>query len=439
MRLLVRAGKMPETVLSPEVSLGIRPWGIFGSNAGNLLFSEGVIRALSTPTTTILPDSFTLENSPNPKLMAQSVNDGFDKLILPLANAFRQEWIGKLRRLTKLIRNLKIPVVITGVGAQQPLDGTVGHSGMNEKLDTAVKSFVSAVLDHSAIIGVRGEFTAEYLKNLGFSSESIRIIGCPSLFMHGENLAIEKKPLTSSSPLAFSTARSVRGSGAFISKISQQYPQAHFIGQGIDELALLLWGQPFPKIKDKRLVSSPSHPLYQQNRVRFFIDPTTWIQYMKTRSFSIGTRIHGSIAAILAGTPAYVCCHDSRTLEIAKFHSLPHMKISSLAEVPAIERVYEQIDVSVVEAAHAANFANYKLFLESNGLEHVWMPEKNNVEYVSSLAAIPYPPPVEPLGFDNLSLFSRLQYLRGDSIMDAERASQFYEFPFNPQQPSEKV
>ena len=430
---------MPETVLSPEVSLSIRPWGIFGSNAGNLLFSEAVIRALSTPTTTIVPDSFTLENSPDPKSLAQNLNDSFDKLILPMANAFRPDWIGKLRRLTKLIQKLRIPVVIVGVGVQQPLDDTLGHCGVNEKLDTAVKNFVSAVLDHSAIIGVRGEFTAEYLRNLGFNSESIQVIGCPSMFMYGGNLAIEKKPLDSSSPLAFSTARSVRGSGAFVSSLSQQYPQAHFIGQTIDELALLLWGQPFPKIKDKRLISAPSHPLYQQNRVRFFVDPTTWIQYMKTRCFSIGTRIHGDIAAILAGTPAYVGCYDSRTLEIARFHSLPHMAISSLAEIPSVERLYEQIDVSTIETAHADSFVNYKLFLERNDLEHIWMPEKNNVEYLSKLASVQYPPPVEPLGSDNLSLISRLQYLRGDSVMDAKRASKFYEFPFNPQQSSEQV
>ena len=36
------------------------------------------------------------------------------------------------------------------------------------------KRFVAAVLDHSPSIGVRGEFTRDYLRGLGFGDEHVR-------------------------------------------------------------------------------------------------------------------------------------------------------------------------------------------------------------------------------------------------------------------------
>ena len=48
---------------------------------------------------------------------------------------------------------------------------------------------------------------------------------------------------------------------------------------------------------------------------RVFTQYQDWIDYMKQRSFCFGTRIHGTVAALIAGTPAVLIVHDSRTVK----------------------------------------------------------------------------------------------------------------------------
>jgi polysaccharide pyruvyl transferase WcaK-like protein len=45
---------------------------------------------------------------------------------------------------------------------------------------------------------------------------------------------------------------------------------------------------------------------------------------MRETDFVFGSRIHGSIAAVLSGTPSYLLAHDARTLELARYFDLPH-------------------------------------------------------------------------------------------------------------------
>src|SRR5690606_30287480 len=107
---------------------------------------------------------------------------------IPLANSFRKSFIGQLDALTKLIEDLRIPCVVVGVGAQTDLDlRLLGGS----PIDSHVKKFAGAVLDRSACIGVRGDFTKDYLNRLGFSD--VDVIGCPSMFLNGASLSVEKR------------------------------------------------------------------------------------------------------------------------------------------------------------------------------------------------------------------------------------------------------
>ncbi|NDZ70642.1 polysaccharide pyruvyl transferase family protein, partial [Streptomyces sp. SID10362] len=66
-------------------------------------------------------------------------------------------------------------------------------------------------------------------------------------------------------------------------------------------------------------------------KVRLYIDPATWISELRPFDFSFGSRIHGNIAALLAGVPSTVLCGDSRTLELCRYFGIPHRKIT---EVP---------------------------------------------------------------------------------------------------------
>ena len=91
----------------------------------------------------------------------------------------------------------------------------------------------------------------------------------------------------------------------------------------------------FPMERQRATVESGvpiylDHPLVASDRIRFCLDPKTWFDHLATYEFSFGTRIHGNIAAVLAGTPAVVLAHDSRTLELAAYHKIPHRQLRSL-------------------------------------------------------------------------------------------------------------
>lgn len=99
---------------------------------------------------------------------ADEINANFDHLVLPFANAFRVSFRNTLDRYSEMIEKLRVPVTVLGVGAQTDLD----YSGGN--LDPIMKSttrFVRAVVERAPAIGVRGEFTYDFLRRLGFSDD----------------------------------------------------------------------------------------------------------------------------------------------------------------------------------------------------------------------------------------------------------------------------
>src|SRR5690554_6548458 len=145
-RILIRAGKRPYDFVSPESTLAINT---FGSNSGNYLFSTSAFRMLSRKDVEIVQFGLGI-----PKLSADEINDQFDHLVLPMANAFRPDFMPALQGLTNIIQDLRIPVTVLSVGAQA---GTEMDTGQLSDLDETVKNFVGAVFDRSPRIGVIGE------------------------------------------------------------------------------------------------------------------------------------------------------------------------------------------------------------------------------------------------------------------------------------------
>ena len=66
---------------------------------------------------------------------------------------------------------------------------------------------------------------------------------------------------------------------------------------------------------------------YLRSHGKVFLNYPDWIAFMKTRTLCFGTRIHGTVASLLAGTPAMLVCHDSRTLEMARSMSIPMVSL----------------------------------------------------------------------------------------------------------------
>jgi len=438
-RVLVRSGKDPLTVVSPEASLARNGWGVFGANIGNLLFQTALHRAVSVPGTDVVSDSQAIELGRTDDAYFEQVNAEFDRYVVPLANAFRGSFVPTMKRLTAAVRKLTIPVVVVGIGAQfkpgQDLDS------MPDEVNDAARDFVTAVLDHSATIGVRGEITAEYLRLLGFPADSIDIIGCPSLYLYGPGRRVEKKTpaLDAASRIAMNVTPSAVRAAALIAQATADHPNLTYIPQEHHDLAMMMWGEPQLDVrrKDPRIPTHPEHPLYVQNRMRFFVDALPWLDFLAEQDFAFGTRIHGNVAAMLAGTPAYVVAHDSRTLELARYHGIPHRPIAEIDQSTTVAELYDDADYGEYNRRRTEGFAVYRDFLNRNGIPHVFdrADADGPLEFDTRMSATAFPPAVQVLAAETSSraeVASRLRWLRQGAQTDRYRTVEAYQSPWEP-------
>jgi Polysaccharide pyruvyl transferase len=399
-QILIRAHKNPFTVADADTTYR---QNLIGNNTGNLVFSQAVYRLLST-------GGADLKTSGLARSHPRVINSRFDHVVIPLANAFRASYLDTLDALSNLIEQLTIPVTVLGVGSQASLDGV--YKGA-DRVKPATTRFVRAVLNRSPSIGVRGERTRDYVKSLGFGDEHIKVIGCPSMFMYGPDLHVEKKveSLTIDSPIALNVSPYVPQMGPISLYAAEHFPRLVYMGQNMQTLELMLYGS-YPKGKKMTALAASGapitldHPLIRSDRVRFFLDPKTWFEHLSQYDFSFGTRIHGNIAALLSGTPALLLAHDSRTLELAEYHEIPHRTITSIeADADAVS-LYAESDWDALNKAHPDRWDTFAAFLEEHRLTHVYGEGQTSSAFDDRLAATEFPPPVRTLmGFSPEELY----------------------------------
>jgi hypothetical protein len=390
-QILIRAHKNPFTVADADTTYR---QNLIGNNTGNLVFSQAVYRLLSTSGTD-------LETSGLARSHPGVINSRFDHVVIPLANAFRTTFFDTLDALSNLIEQLTVPVTVVGVGSQASLKGVYKGS---DRVKPATTRFVRAVLNRSASIGVRGEQTRDYLKSLGFGDEHVKVIGCPSMFMYGPDLHVEKKvdSLASDSPIALNVSPYVPQMAPISLYAAEHFPRLVYMAQNIQTLELMLYGT-YPKGKKMNALAvagapiTLDHPLIRSDRVRFFLDPKTWFEHLSQYEFSFGTRIHGNIAALLSGTPALLLAHDSRTLELAEYHEIPHRTITSIEDDADAISLYAESDWNRLNKAHPDRWDHFASFLNEHRLTHVYEEGQDTNAFDERLAATEYPPPVRTL------------------------------------------
>lgn len=399
--VLVRSRKGPFDSQPPSK---VFSRNLIGNNAGNLIFSQAVHRHVSVAGTTVDSNHF----STNPD-KAEEINETYDAFVIPLANAFRVSFEEPLSKMTELISRLTIPVVVAGVGAQ--FDVAVEKPESLAGISESVGKFCRVVLDRSAKIGVRGEVTQEYMRKLGFGDEHVQVIGCPSIFMNGADLDVSKRvaSLDPNSPISINISPYVRKMAPILAENRRRYRGLLYTAQDIHTLGLMLKDVPPPDVdlRSTELPYNGKHSMFKKRKVRFCIDPPVWFQYLSEFDFSFGTRIHGNIAALLGGTPAMVLAHDSRTLELAQYHEIPHKIISDDPSDFIAENLFEEVDLNPLLTNHQRKFDNYVDFLDANGVSHIFGESEAQVqgaaEFDSRLAATDFPPPLKPARLRKLS------------------------------------
>lgn len=382
-RILMRGGKSPFQPVSYEDTLANNT---LGTNSGNLIFAESVWRMLSTKDTTLTMNGYTA----NPD-QAGAINADYDLLVLPFANAFRTSFLQHLKKFTALVEKLKIPVVVTGVGAQAGLDATPEAIA---EMGPEVKAFCKAVLARSASIGVRGEYTYEFIRSLGFSDDEVDIIGCPSMFYHGPKFPQIKKreKLLKSHLVSMNVSPYVPGIAKIFDRNYRYYDTLTYVPQNNESLDQVLWdGQWLPKF-GKVFPKTTDHPMFAEDRLRFFIDTKTWLNHLRGYDFVFGTRIHGNVMGLLAGTPSFVMAHDSRTLELARYFDIPHKPMTDISPTIMARQLYDEADYGPLQTGHKTRFDTWVRFLEKNNLRHIYCDgEDKGAAFKRDLANVDFP------------------------------------------------
>ncbi|MFJ5259710.1 polysaccharide pyruvyl transferase family protein [Streptomyces sp. NPDC088387] len=405
-RILLRSGKSPYDVVPVEEALHR---DVIATNAGNLIFSDASHKILETPRTEVFSNGGRVSVA-----AAGRINEEYDAFVVPLANAFRPSFEEALERLTRLIGKLTIPVVVLGVGAQSNLKYETARL---KAMEPTVRAFVSAVLDRSASIGVRGEFTERYLKEMGF--RDVEVIGCPSLFMHGKDLTVEKRlpRLTADSRISVNGSHSAvrsQGLGKVIRRAHERYPNLRFVGQNLSDARQLHWRDlSSPNARVTAMPTHPDHPMYREGKVRVYVDPITWIDDLRGFDYSFGSRIHGNIAALIAGTPATVLCSDSRTLELCRYFGIPHRTIDKVPADLDPAELYEEADFSELTGGHQERFERFTSFLTANGLDNTFTHGDGGAAFEERMRSLSFPAGIRPwIDADIASLSDRFGWLQ---------------------------
>ncbi|MDR0644373.1 MAG: polysaccharide pyruvyl transferase family protein [Treponema sp.] len=332
---------------------------VFYNNTGNLFFSNAVYKHLA-----LNPDN-------------QFSKTDYDIRIMPFQNSLEPYAKTYLVDYTKSISESKARVIVVGIGGG---GSPGGKMDFDTELKDVHKDFCKAVLNHSASIGVRGEWTRDYLVDiLGFPNECIDIIGCPSLRYYGRYFDNICKPyILRDFTLKYMkintnfTAYAYHKVWAdYMNYVWKNFPNSDVLFTDKEEGDLLWNGI---EITDKGrlhedLPQTNAHFMIQQNRTYFHISEAKIIRHLSRYDFSLGTRIHGNVAAVLAGIPVMQIAAGLRQLEIADFHSIPYVLTADLPKY-TLEQLYEKSleGMKKFYANYNKNLQIYVDFLKKNNV-----------------------------------------------------------------------
>ena len=299
-----------------------------------------------------------------------AINRDFEAAVMCPANALNYDFRDNLRRMARLFSSFRIPVFVIGLGAQSSYDYDMTFL---DTIGNDVKSFVSAVLNTGGSIACRGHFTGEVLAKCGFTSgRDYEVLGCPSLYMYGCATQVQTPPLSRREINPAFNGPEMFGKGN-LRRLLSKFPRSIFVSQ--DRAYTFLYSPSGPDAETVSLMSASSVAAFRElisaDRLKLYCDFLSWRDMLRESgiNFVVGTRIHGCIAAILSGIPAYIWAKDSRVREMAEFFDIPCGKLPSrLASTPNLHALYEKADYANFNSALPSRFAAFKRYMNRNGL-----------------------------------------------------------------------
>jgi len=250
--------------------------------------------------------------------------------------------------------------------------GFAFEGGEIAPMDSSLKRLLSMMAERIEF-GVRTDYDAEYLNEQGF--KNVEVIGCPSLIYHlDRDFTVEKKVSEIRSVnfnftsdfrnLRISQKEAVDVHWKLLLWMKWQYERLPL------QIHITMQKQPFAEISDMHdilLSYGEIHPFYKECG-RYFYSVEEWIQELKCDDFSMGSRFHGNVAAILAGVPTLMVNVDKRMEGMNRFYRIPSIDIRDFNIDRSLEYYRELADYSDFNANYKKNFDVFCNYCERNGV-----------------------------------------------------------------------
>jgi len=381
----------PESALERSIAnsiripavVGVEPWSWPGDdNSGNMIHAAAARRIISKYVEYKKPGEWT--NAQIDKLKSEHshivyVTANLIRLGTPGDHPSIKELVANQVTLAKNIERAGLPVVVFGLGSQAPLNGPHEFSVAPETV-----RLLKVLSDHSRKIAVRGAFTADACSRLGVYN--VEVIGCQSIFWHLSpqftwKLSEPVRDRADKIACNFTDARSE-------ANLIRQAMVCGYdvIGQGNggeEELKQKAGASASMRIRfgwdvelaiEKGLIDRGQYELWIRDHFYQFRRPETWLDHMRRYSFSYGTRLHGNMAAMLAGTRAVWIVHDMRTKELCDHFCLPWVELKEVEGGVDLEALFDRADYSRCFQIYPDRYRVLFEYVDRAGLPHSLPP-----------------------------------------------------------------
>jgi polysaccharide pyruvyl transferase WcaK-like protein len=332
----------------------------YGDNTGNFLFSEALFQVV--------------DNSTRATYHYRKKHiDEADVVVIAAAN-----WVNAYSDFGQFAARLKTygkPVVLVGIGIQTA-------EGEKPQVTPGTRSLLDLAAETSAMISVRGHRTAEVLQGWGYSN--VMATGCPSLLLAGGRFTTHHdtpRP-TAANTVLMGTRHHFR-----LASADQQEIYRFAYRNGVDmimqsELADMYFIADVPRdtataVKANTALAASYGDVgvdnirkYLRRHGRVFFHARDWRSYLQGKEYVIGTRIHGTIAAILSGGRGILLSHDPRTAELAEIMGIPTARLGAVDKL-GFDRLAELVDATdfdLTRRTFPAYRDRFEHFFALNGL-----------------------------------------------------------------------
>jgi hypothetical protein len=343
-----------------------------GANTGNMFIGHGLFNSLDC-----------LEKTSHPgfdALPPEEFHEHFDWLFVPASNFLNVS--SDFQVHYDYFSRTKVPILCFGLGSQL-------LPGQDITLKPGTESLIRLFAERASSIGVRGAFTAEVLEKMGI--RNVTVTGCPSLLGLGgaqidrllanrasldklavsfsnnvRRYAIDPNALTATENSLFYLATKLNSFYILQNELPEIELTAAMSGGNSDEITLAL-----NRVRSQFDVRHPDKATddFLKWRLRIFFSVAGWVGCMTTMTAAVGSRFHGNVAALLAGTPALFLAHDMRTRELCEFLHVPYVLIDRAFEGEEILERLVNCDYTCFVRNYPRHQVAWKEFLCRNGLQ----------------------------------------------------------------------